>query len=1795
MLALLVLVPGTQATSAQTACLADREPNDAPEQSAAAVAPLCIEGTLPADDQDLVLWDVSEADALQPWTFRVDGPPRTLTGLRIIPIVSEPGESPVRVGSPLLEVDHGPSDIGPTIAADVLMPPGRFVIGVTRSDTDDGSEVTDPRYRVEVAPGAPLPDPLEQEPNDEPSDASPVEDLFVLGGDLQGSHDHYRWTVTERLAGVPIELRANGPLGAGLSVELQRADGSPLQAMDGFDTDARGAMTLHDLVLPAGEYRLRLTPFTDRPFPYRLEAARSETTDVDPEPNDDTQTAVPLDPTTRRARGRLTEADARDRFVLTVDEGLAGRLLDVRLLWRDRLRRDLCLLDDEGRERQCRYGEAGVVLEGIRLRPGSHVLEVRGDPAAWSRYLLRVDPTSVAPPDFEAEPNDDNDQATPMAITGTMRGRASGIDDDHFEVTVTGEPQLWQLDVTGSGLEHVSWLHRDRTELRRAEVSGDRTSASITDLYLIPGRHWFEVGGADDSEYRFSFTPLGPPDPLAEREPNDDSTHAGALLVDTERSGRLADGADTDVFRFTLDAPDHVRLTLTPPSDGAVRLRLEGGTLRFADVSAREPGTPVVWDGLLQPGDYEAWVVPLVPSQARYWLALERDDPFVARTDLEPNDDRALATAVPATLRVEGTGTPSGDVDWYRLGPLPAGGDLAFRATGPVVRVVVADAERDHTTDRPEPGRFLVAGLLAGEPLWLRVETDAADPYVVDIEPGDTGLPPPAPAPAPLEASVAVVVTPQVVSAYRTVSQAVSGTITIRNTGTDDLALSIDTATSDHRWTATPASDRVGIAAGATLDVPLDIRVGPDVPTGRHVRISVRVRDANGAQVTGATEVATDGTIEPVDPRPGWTIPNALLGGLDVASIALGGSPVDPRDPEREAQLYDWVTPSGSGFRTSFEGEPVLLTVDLAGDAPVPIAGTILNPRAARTSQASVPRAFTLLLSEDGSTWVEALHGELSPLMVDQPFVLPEPIQARFAQLRLESLWGPGSELTLGGWKVIAVPGATPDPMPSNIAEPIRGGHVVWMSPQAGFQEEADAMLVDEPDDRLVMYADAGRRLRWVVGFQDDRAALVDRLEWQDPPGSDPAIRIRRVDVEVSTTGPIGPWTSLGAWRLTRADDGSVPPFELPPGTWARFLRFTSGPPRQGAFQMERPAALRVIEHPTDDAYRSILGEWGDGSPMGPMDLLGPHGLTPVVTEDQDDDTPERARPLPPGTTVRDRAHRNQDVDWYSVTIPDGRQSVSFEVGGDPSVGVALTLVDAAGATVPTSFGPGASPGTVTYRANVTPGETYRVRVEQPPFSAVFTYDTSGSMGPYLSHVLQAMASYTGGVTRGAEQVLVIPFAEPPLLKEWSDDPWLLQGAVAAFRGQEASSDAEVGLFTAAEALEGREGARAVLMVTDAETSSYRENERLWQELEAVRPMVFTVHIGADGTPHESRRFMQDWAMAGNGQYQYATTHGDLDRAFERMATWLRRPATYQLGWTASEDEVPPPPPGRLAVVAPPDEDGTTGAVVGPGVAVEIVLDTSGSMRERFGGERRIDIARRVLASMVRRDLPAGLPVAMRTFVQEPRSCRTELAVPLGPLDPEALATRIEDLRILRSVRTPLARAIRAAADDLEGVTGPRIVIVVSDGAESCGGDPAREVRRLRDRGVDVTVNVVGLALDDRDTRRAIRRLAQLGGGTYFDARDPDEVAQAIRTAVSAPFQVFDQDGRLVGRGTVGGGAIELPPGVYRVVVLTDPEMTYEGVVVEQEGSVTVTLPSAGDRPVEAPRPAPSETPPIDP
>ena len=278
--------------------------------------------------------------------------------------------------------------------------------------------------------------------------------------------------------------------------------------------------------------------------------------------------------------------------------------------------------------------------------------------------------------------------------------------------------------------------------------------------------------------------------------------------------------------------------------------------------------------------------------------------------------------------------------------------------------------------------------------------------------------------------------------------------------------------------------------------------------------------------------------------------------------------------------------------------------------------------------------------------------------------------------------------------------------------------------------------------------------------------------------------------------------------------------------------------------------------------------------------------------------------------------------------------------------------------------------------------------------------------------------------------------------------------------------------------------------------------------------------------------------------------------------------ASYELRWA---------PSAALSVDAAVDQArlvvstaDATAPLLAAGGAVELLMDTSGSMLTRLGQTTKLEAAERSLVSLVDQ-LPAGLPVALRTFKDEPRSCATVLRVPADPLRPKAMARTIRDLPARRGTRTPIAKALSKVPQDLRGVDGHRIVVLVTDGKEDCGGDPAAAIRALADAGYTSTVHIIGYALpDDSDARDSLAEWAALGGGRYFEAPDAASLDAALTTALTTPYLVFDTDDVLVAQGLVDDDGVELEVGTYRVDILTEPISSTN---VELEAGAVVEVP----------------------
>ncbi len=239
--------------------------------------------------------------------------------------------------------------------------------------------------------------------------------------------------------------------------------------------------------------------------------------------------------------------------------------------------------------------------------------------------------------------------------------------------------------------------------------------------------------------------------------------------------------------------------------------------------------------------------------------------------------------------------------------------------------------------------------------------------------------------------------------------------------------------------------------------------------------------------------------------------------------------------------------------------------------------------------------------------------------------------------------------------------------------------------------------------------------------------------------------------------------------------------------------------------------------------------------------------------------------------------------------------------------------------------------------------------------------------------------------------------------------------------------------------------------------------------------------------------------------------------------------------------------PGTLVVRSRPADNTSASAL---GNAVEVVFDASGSMLQSMGNERRIDVAKAAVADLISTELPLGTPFAFRAFGhKQPGSCDTELLSDMAPLDPKILLPIVRDLEAKNLAKTPIAESLSQVPDDLVGVEGAAIVILVTDGEETCDGNPEAAIQQLRESGYDVRVNIVGFGIDEYALQTEFERLAELGGGAYFDAPDGAALARGISQAVAAPFSVLTDDGRRVASGFSNGDPITLSAGNYILVI----------------------------------------------
>lgn len=183
------------------------------------------------------------------------------------------------------------------------------------------------------------------------------------------------------------------------------------------------------------------------------------------------------------------------------------------------------------------------------------------------------------------------------------------------------------------------------------------------------------------------------------------------------------------------------------------------------------------------------------------------------------------------------------------------------------------------------------------------------------------------------------------------------------------------------------------------------------------------------------------------------------------------------------------------------------------------------------------------------------------------------------------------------------------------------------------------------------------------------------------------------------------------------------------------------------------------------------------------------------------------------------------------------------------------------------------------------------------------------------------------------------------------------------------------------------------------------------------------------------------------------------------------------------------------------------------------ILDASGSMWGQIDGTAKIVTAKEVLIARIN-DLPEPTNVGLMVFGHRAeKDCQDiEMVIPPGPKGSAQANEKIEPIK--PKGKTPISGSIRQAADSIKGAEGERTIILVSDGKETCEGDPSDVVSELKKQGIKFRVHVIGFAVTAEE-RQQLEQIAKVGGGNYYSADTSDQfkvsVKKAVAEAVASP------------------------------------------------------------------------------
>lgn len=201
---------------------------------------------------------------------------------------------------------------------------------------------------------------------------------------------------------------------------------------------------------------------------------------------------------------------------------------------------------------------------------------------------------------------------------------------------------------------------------------------------------------------------------------------------------------------------------------------------------------------------------------------------------------------------------------------------------------------------------------------------------------------------------------------------------------------------------------------------------------------------------------------------------------------------------------------------------------------------------------------------------------------------------------------------------------------------------------------------------------------------------------------------------------------------------------------------------------------------------------------------------------------------------------------------------------------------------------------------------------------------------------------------------------------------------------------------------------------------------------------------------------------------------------------------------------------------------------------IEYILDSSNSMNEPLPtAELKIDAAKRILCNLVDNiasetpNANVGLRIYGASFAPDwtkIKACMDSiLVVPIAKINAPLIKQKV--MLAKAAGYTPIAYSLELASKDFTiGKENKNTIVLVSDGKETCDGDPVEVAKKLMEQGFGITIYTIGFDVD-AEAREQLKQTAEVTGGKYYDAKNADQLQKSLEEIKDRSFEKYESAG----------------------------------------------------------------------